>query len=155
MIVEDERQSIVDAEHLKLLVFAYVIEGATFATFSVFGLFFAAEGASVGAEIVVPPVQGQPPPPDIGWFLGFLGLAMFGVFFLCGSLKLLCAHRLWARRSRALCFVVAALSRVAVPYGTAIGVWTLLVLRRPSVAQLFSPFGGRTRTPSALSGGAA
>jgi len=47
MIVEDERQSIVDAEHLKLLVFAYVIEGATFATFSVFGLFFAAEGASV------------------------------------------------------------------------------------------------------------
>ena len=155
MIVEDERQSIIDAEHLKLLSFAHAIEGATLATFSGFGLFFAAEAPSVGAEIVVPPAPGQPPPPDIGWFLGILGLAMFGMFALFGSLKLLCAHRLWVRRSRTLCFVVAAVSCVGVPYGTAIGVWTILVLSRPSVARLFPPFAGRTRTPSALSGGAA
>jgi hypothetical protein len=139
MIPEEERQQLIDGEHLKLLALAYAIDGGTYGVFSVFGLLYAAMGAVFGAAIAhAPPQASQGPPPEfMGWFFGLFGLAMFLGFISFGALKLLCAQRIKTRRSRTLCLVVAAISCLAIPYGTAIGVWTFMVLTRPSVAELF------------------
>ena len=42
------------------------------------------------------------------------------------------------RRRRTLCFVVACLMLPSFPLGTILGVFTIIVLRRPSVQELFA-----------------
>jgi hypothetical protein len=141
MDTQEERQSIIDDEHLKLLSIAYVIAGATNAFFSVFGLLYVFMGVVFSTAIAKLPAQtGQPPPPEfIGWFFGCFGLAFFVGMGTVATLKFLAAHRIKVRRSRTLCLVVAGLTCFEVPYGTALGVWTLIVLSRPSVTRLFDP----------------
>lgn len=141
MISQEERQSILDDENLKLLSIAYVIAGATNVFFSVFGLFYAFMGLVFSTSIARLPSQpGQPPPAEfMGWFFGLFGLVIFISMVALGALKLLAAQRLRTRRSRTLCMVVAGLTCFGVPYGTALGVWALIVLSRPSVARLFAP----------------
>ncbi|HEV8631533.1 MAG TPA: hypothetical protein VGV61_14545 [Thermoanaerobaculia bacterium] len=140
MLHPKERQAIVDAEHLKLLAIAYVVAGGTNAFFSLFGLFYAFMGLAIGGTIASIPLQrGQPQPPAfMGWFFGAFGLAIFAAMVGLAALKFLAAHRIRQRRSRTLCLVIASVTCFGVPYGTALGVWTLLVLARPTVAQLFS-----------------
>ncbi len=53
------------------------------------------------------------------------------------ALKFYTAVCLKQRKSRTFCLVVAAISCLEVPYGTILGVFTFLVLERPSVARLF------------------
>lgn len=139
MDTPEERQAVIDDEHLKLLSIAYVIAGAINAFFSVFGLLYALMGAFIGSVIARFPSQpGQAPPPEfMGWFFGLFGLAIFISMVTMAALKFLAAQRLKARRSRTLCMVVAALTCFGVPYGTALGVWTMIVLSRPSVARHF------------------
>jgi hypothetical protein len=52
-------------------------------------------------------------------------------------LKFIVAKRLKERRSRALCLVVAAVSCLGIPFGTVLGVFTFLVLSRPSIERSF------------------
>jgi len=52
-------------------------------------------------------------------------------------LKFTVARRLRQRRSWVFCIVVAALSCIGIPFGTALGVFTLLVLSRHSVKCMF------------------
>jgi hypothetical protein len=75
----------------------------------------------------------------MGWFFGLFGLIFFLAMVTFAALKFLAAHRIKARRSRTLCMIIAGLTCFGVPYGTALGVWTLIVLSRPSVARLFEP----------------
>jgi hypothetical protein len=54
-------------------------------------------------------------------------------------LRLYTARCLRLRKNHALCQVVAGLSCIDVPYGTALGVITFNVLGRSSVRELFEP----------------
>ena len=135
----EELQAALDAEHLRMLSVAHLVDGAMYLLFSPFGLFYALMGVFFSVAIAqAPPQQGGPPPPPfVGLIFAAVGLALFGAFAIAAALKFTCAYCLHNRRSRALCIVVAAVSCLAVPYGTAIGVWTFLLLLRPSVAQKF------------------
>jgi hypothetical protein len=62
---------------------------------------------------------------------------LFALMVVLAVLKFIVAKRLSQRRSRTLCLVVAGLSCFGVPFGTALGVFTFLVLLRPSVARMF------------------
>ena len=131
-------QQILDNEHLRLLyTFHYVVSGlaAFFACFPiinlVIGLFF----------ILAPEKFGHgsnQPPAFIGWFL--VGLA--SVFILVGwtfAAFVLVAGRLIAgRKHYAFCFVTACVECVFMPFGTVLGVLTILVLNRQSVKELFA-----------------
>ena len=128
-----------DNEHLKLLsIFHYMVGGmaALFACIPIFhlilGLFF----------ILAPEKFGhgsQQPPAFIGW--GFVAFA--SVFILVGStlaVLVLMAGRFIARRKHHMfCFVVACVECVFMPFGTVLGVFTILVLNRQSVKELFNP----------------
>lgn len=136
------RQAIIDEEHLKLLSLGYMISAATSAFFSLFGLMYMIMGIfmhEVVAHQTGAASNGQPPPAFIGWVFGVIGLGMF--LFLAGmaALKFRAAWCLKHRRSRTLCMIVAAISCLEVPYGTALGALTFIALGRDSVAQLFKP----------------
>lgn len=138
-MTDAERQAIVDGEHLRLLSICYIVYGAFNAFFSLFGLLYASMGLFV-TEFAsrIPPQPNQPPPPAfLGLFFGVFGFGIFALMVVLAVLKFVVAKRLSQRRSRILCLVVAGLSCFGIPFGTALGVFTFLVLLRPSVIRVF------------------
>jgi len=126
-----------DSEHLKLLaIFHYIVSGlAAFcgclpAIHLVIGLFMILAPQRFG--------PGNNQPEVVGWF--FVGIASF--FILAGwtfAVLVLSAGRFIARRKHyQFCFVVACIECIFMPFGTVLGVFTILALNRSSVKQLFN-----------------
>lgn len=124
-----------DLEHLRLLsLFHYILGGLT--------AFFACIPfihVGLGIAMVLGKLdQGKnPPPPAIGWLFVVVG----GFFILAGwtlaALMIVAGRKLARRRNRGFCTVVAAFSCLMMPLGTILGVFTLMVLSRPTVRRLF------------------
>jgi hypothetical protein len=131
-----------DREHLRLLaVFHYVMAGlsALCACFPVIHLTLGI--ALVTGAFGVPPAgaprAGEPPPELIGWmFILFsAGVIVTGwAFAICLAIA---GRLLQCRRGWTFCLVMAALACLQVPFGTVLGVFTLVVLLRPGVKELF------------------
>jgi hypothetical protein len=138
---EIRRQSIVDDEHLKLLSLGYIISGASVAFFSLFALMYVVFGAVIGASIARQAAADTKPgdqiPAFLGWLIGGIGLAFFLILAAIAAAKFWTAVCLKKRKSRTFCMVVAAISCLEFPYGTALGVLTFIVLGRESVTRLF------------------
>ena len=142
-----------DEEHLKLLsIFHYVVGGLAglFALFPVFHLI-------LGLVLIFAPGQleaeGEAPPAFIGWFfVVFAAMFITMGWVLAGCV--IAAGRCLARRRRYLfCLVMAGIECMFMPFGTVLGVLTIIVLMRESVKELFS---ANTRTqgiPGSMSGG--
>lgn len=136
---ETERQRILDEEHLHLLRIGYFIQGGTTLFMCLFGLLYVFMGIfALSSFANMQSSRGAPPPQFVGYIFAWIG----GLFTLGGAtlatLKFLTARALGRRRSRTLCMVTAGLSCIFVPYGTVLGVFTFMVLGRPSVRTLFN-----------------
>jgi hypothetical protein len=117
-----------DLEQLRILsILHYVMAGIT-VLFSFFGLAYVA----MGIFITSGGFEGHRSEDRmVGWFVAFLAaLALATAMFM--------AARSISRRTRhTFCVVVAALSCLFFPFGTALGVFSLIVLTRSSVKALF------------------
>jgi hypothetical protein len=129
-----------DADHLRLLaIFHYIVAGLA-ALFSFFPLLYAAMGAFFiwAAQHPNPKQTGEPPPEFLGWI--FIACGSF--FFLLGLTMAICiliAGRALALQKRYMfAFVVACIECLFMPFGTILGVFTIIVLSRESVKALFS-----------------
>ncbi len=128
-----------DQEHLRLLsIFHYIVGGLT-ALLACFPLIHLGFGI---AMIFFPESFGgqsdQHPPAFVGWL--FAGLGAF--LFLCGQTLAICmvlSGRYLHRRGRYLfIFIVACVECALMPFGTVLGVFTIIVLSRDSVKRLFN-----------------
>ena len=126
-----------DTEHLRLLsIFHYVCAGliALFACIPIFHLVF---GLFIWLrpDLFGPP-QNQPP----AWF-GLFFVALAALFIVVGwtfaALLAWSGRCLSRRRCYTFCVVMAGVVCVFVPVGTVLGVFTIIVLVRPSVKTLF------------------
>jgi hypothetical protein len=133
----ETQQERTDSEHLNLLsIFHYVVAGvsALFACFPVIhlvlGLFMVLAPEKMGS-------RNNAPPAFFGWFF----IAFAAGFILAGwtfSVLVFFAGRFLARRKAYnFCFAMACVECLFMPFGTVLGVFTLLVLMRPSVKELF------------------
>jgi len=127
-------QTLLDNEHLRLLRIGYFISAGQTAIIIPLGLVYAAMGVLTAH---LPGGSGAPPPAFMSWFFGIFGGVLSAIGTVAAGMKLLTAVRLKERRSRTLCMITAALSCLEIPYGTALGIMTLVVLGRPSVEQQF------------------
>jgi hypothetical protein len=130
-----------DEEHLNLLgVFHYVVAAlvALLACFPIihliFGLImvFAPESMDHG--------KGPPTPPFVaafGWFFVVFAAATIALGWAYAGALVYAGHCLRRRRQRLFCIIMGGLSCMFFPFGTVLGVFTLVVLIRPSVAALF------------------
>jgi hypothetical protein len=122
-------------QHLRLLgVFHYVVAVLT-ALFALFPLIHLTVGWFL---LHAPPSkQGQPPPA----FVGYMFMVFGAVFFLLGQSFAACvfaAGRCIRFRTRYwFVFVMACLQCAFFPFGTVLGVFTIVVLSRPAVKQMF------------------
>jgi hypothetical protein len=135
-------------EHLRLLaIFHYVVGGlvALFACFPiihlVIGIVFILAPARSGSRRDVPPAL-------FGWFF----VAFASVMILAGwtlAVLVVTAGRFLARRRHyTFCVIVAGIECAFMPFGTVLGVFTIIVLMREGAKEIFSAEGtdeGRLR----------
>jgi hypothetical protein len=125
---------------LKLLSIGYYIQGgiAAFYTVMVTGYmgFLGTMLATFGAAAQR---NGQKAIPE--FVITFItGLILVIAFFSLATTICLLLAGYWLRRYRnkLFIFLVAAFSCLSVPYGTVLGIFTFMVLRRPVAEQLFA-----------------
>jgi len=129
-----------DKEHLRLLaIFHYIVAGLA-AFFSFFPLLY----TTIGAIFIFVARHGTPktgeelPPEFLGWI--FVGLGSF--LFLLGIAMATCILIAGRCLSRFKCYsftlVMACIECVFIPFGTILGVFTIIALSRESVKTLFS-----------------
>ena len=87
---------------------------------------------------IAPHGRNEPGAQFFGLFFAVIGGTISLLMAALAVMKLLTAKALRERKSRTLCLVTAAITCIAIPYGTALGVATFLVLSRPSVRQQFT-----------------
>ena len=126
-----------DQEHLRLLMWAYYIWAGTIGFFSLFALFYIAMGAMIASGgFPQPNVSGPDPRP-----FGMLFVGIGSAFLILGStfavLTFFAGRSIRDRRRRMFCMILAGFNCLQVPFGTAMGVCTFIVLNRPEVKLLF------------------
>jgi hypothetical protein len=149
-MTDQEKQSILDEEHLRLLRLGYLIIGLADLFFALFPLFYVVLGIGMTASGIQAP--GRPDEPSLAFVGGFLvvfGLAFSLFFAVQGVLQLLSARALKKRRSRLLCQIAAGVSCLQMPWGVVLAVFTFMLLGRDSVKQLFEPARSQLMPPPA------
>lgn len=82
--------------------------------------------------------HGEPPPAFFGWMF-IIFPAIFILFGLAMAVSVAIAgRRLGRNRSYTYCLVIAGIECIFMPFGTVLGVFTIIVLMRPSVKELFT-----------------
>ena len=131
-----------DLENLKMLsVFYYVVAGliALFACFPIIHLII---GISFLTGAIPEPAN-QPDQPDFPVKLFGLMFTIIPLIFILGGWTLaiftfIAGRKLARHQSYMFCFVIAAILCAFMPFGTVLGVFTIIVLLRDSVKDLFS-----------------
>ena len=135
-ILRDQRK--VDADQLRLLsIFHFVGAGFAalgllflFAHYSMFHLLFSDPKMFEGQK-------GGPPPKELFQVLRWFYL-LFGLWFLASFvLNLVSGFYLRAGKCRAFSLVVAGINCLHMPLGTVLGVFTIVVLARESVKEVY------------------
>lgn len=127
-----------DQEHLRLLsIFHYVMAGFA-CLLPLFSLIYIGMGVLMLSG-KLPSSHGAAPGDAVAAYL-FMGMG--SLFFIAGAvgatLNILVGRALARRERKTLCQVVACLNCLHMPLGTLLGVFTLVVLARPSVQALFN-----------------
>lgn len=126
-----------DDEQLRLLAIFHFILGGLSALCACFPFIHLAVGIGIVSGRLPVAANGSGPPAAFGW----LFIVMAGAFILAGwayAISMVMVGRLLQQRRRYLfCLVMAAISCANVPFGTCLGVFTILALARPSVKLLF------------------
>lgn len=123
-----------EEKHLDLLSVFHYIVGAMTAFFSSIPLIH----FTIGVLMVLGVLGGNNDPP---WFVGFFFMMIGGGIVICGwalAVAIIIAGRkLKKRESYNYCFVVAALECIMMPYGTVLGVFTIITLMKDEVKEKF------------------
>jgi len=129
----------VDQEHLRLLViFHYVLAGIT-ALFACMPLIHIALGLFflLAPDEMMKDSQGEGPPPFIGWFFVIFGSLFVLMGWVVAVLTYLSGRYMARRTKRVFSLVMAGVQCAFVPFGTVLGIFTLIVLLRDSVRRLY------------------
>ena len=130
-------------EHLKLLsIFHYVVAGLAglFALFPVFHLV-------IGLVFVLAPDKfaGKEAPPAalIGWFFVIFAVVFITVGLVFAGFVFTAGRFLAKRRHYMFCLVMAGVECVFMPFGTVLGIFTIVALIQEPVKRLFSVTGSQ------------
>ena len=123
-----------DEEHLRLLsIFHYVVGGIAgfFACFPIIHLI-------IGIATLAGAFGREGPPPAIGLIFVMMALIFITAGWTLAICLIVSGRRLARRRHYKFCFVIACISCAFMPFGTVLGVFTIIVLVRPAVKELFA-----------------
>ena len=124
-----------------MLAIGHYILGGLTALFSCFPLIHVTMGAMMVSGKFPGGGKAAGMPPDMQW-MGWMFVVGGGCFVLLGwalaVTMFLTGRWLSARKHPTFCFVIAGIECVNMPFGTVLGVFTIVTLNRPSVRALFT-----------------
>ena len=128
-----------DRSHLGTLSLIYYILAALNTLSTLMGFLIV---LGIGIFFVAFAGAGPADDPALPSRMGYILIGMSALVLLLGGvgafLMYLTGRSLKERKRRTLCFVVACLMLPSFPLGTILGVFTIIVLNRPSVRELFA-----------------
>ena len=128
-----------DEEYLNLIsIFHYVVAGIT-AVFSLFPVLHLVIGIAI-ASGAFSGVDGDEVPPFIGWLFIVIAVIMIVIGLGVAGLMAFAGRAIRQRRNHTFCVVVAAVACLMFPFGTVLGIFTIIILSRDSVKRLFGIF---------------
>ncbi len=128
-----------DSEHLKILSICWYVVAGLQALGGCIGLGYIAFGILMGLGIASSNDRDAAAAGlGVGGFVTCIGLVMLAIAWGIAFLNYKVGRSLVARRNRTLCFIMAIIACLGVPLGTILGVFTLIVLSRPSVQSSFT-----------------
>jgi hypothetical protein len=132
----DQRQ--VDAGHVKLLaIFHFVLAGLSLLGLGFLFMHWLVMHTFMSDPALWKDAKGGPPPAQIfavfKWFYLFFGAVIVAI----GLGNLVSGWCLLRRRARIFSLVMAGIDCLGFPFGTVLGVFTLIVLLRESVVELY------------------
>jgi hypothetical protein len=126
-----------DLQYLKLLsIFHYVVGGLA-ALFSFIPVMYVAIGI---LAVCIPGSfegEGEAMPLFIGWIFIIIGVVLIVIGWAFSACIIIAGRSLARRVHYLFCMVMAAIERIFMPFGTVLGVFTIVVLVRPSVKEMF------------------
>jgi len=137
--METDKQQQTDKQQVNLLAIFHYVLGGISALVSCIALIH----ITLGILIVSGAMSGgRGGPPKA---LGLIFIIIPGLLMLCGWTLAVCmivaGRRLARFRSRTYCLVIAGIECLMMPLGTVLGIFTIIVLMRDSVRQLFEGSG--------------
>ncbi|MHC4084257.1 MAG: hypothetical protein ACYSWZ_02025 [Planctomycetota bacterium] len=123
-----------DEEHLKLLSIFHYVVGGIWGFFACFPIFY----LIIGIVMLAGAFGGDGPPPAVGLILVMIGLILMTAGWTLAICLIFAGKRLGRRTNYKFCFVIACISCAFQPFGTVLGVFTIIVLVRPAVKELFA-----------------
>jgi hypothetical protein len=116
-----------------LAIFHYIVGGIT-ALFACIPFIHVA----LGLAMVFGAFDGHDAPPHwLGWIFVIIGGLVILSGWALAVAMIVAGRKLSQRRSRTFCIVVAALECMIMPFGTVLGVFTIIMLMKDSVKALF------------------
>ncbi len=126
-----------DIQYLKLLsIFHYVVGGIA-VLFSFFPIIYVAIGM---LAVCIPGSfqgEGEAMPLFIGWIFIIIGAVLIVLGWAFSACIIIAGRSLARRIHYIFCIVMAAIECIFMPFGTVLGVFTIVVLARPSVKEMF------------------
>lgn len=131
-----------DLAHLDTIgILYYVLAGIT-AVFALFPVIHLIVGIGM---LALPAQPGQPGQEAalVGWLFIGVAVSLIGFGMTLAVLFLMVARRLRQRRGYMFCVVASAVSCLSMPFGTVLGVFSLIVLTKAPIKALFESAPGR------------
>jgi hypothetical protein len=129
-----------DLDHLRILSIFHYVVGGIVALFACFPLIHLA----IGLFALLAPEKMNPPHPSDAQMMRLIGVIFVGIASLAitvGWTLAIClfvaGRNLASRRHYTYCLVIAGIACIFMPFGTVLGIFTIIVLMRPSVKALF------------------
>lgn len=126
-----------DLQYLKLLSIFHYIVGGLAALFAFFPVMYVVIGMLAVCAPGSLDTEGEAMPLVIGWVFIIIGTGLM-VLGWAFAFCVILAGRYLARQVHYLfCMVIGAIECIFMPFGTVLGVFTIVVLARPSVKEMF------------------
>ncbi|MGB7327281.1 MAG: hypothetical protein WBD31_20565 [Rubripirellula sp.] len=125
-----------DADQLNLLAIFHYIVGGLVGIFSLFPVIHLAVGIAILAGVFDDGGQSSPP-AFMGWVFVLFPLVIIVMGLAMATCIAIAGRKLSRRTGHTFCLVIAGLECFFMPFGTVLGVLTIVVLVRPSVKLLF------------------
>lgn len=127
-----------DKSHLNLLAIFYYVK----AGLSLFGALICLIEVIVGIFMIVGSQQSSGQDAEMLLVMGIIWTCIGGIIFftstILGVLQIMAGRNLQKHKGRTFCLVVAVITALSIPLGTILGIFTFIVLSRPSVQQMFN-----------------
>ncbi|RKZ03184.1 hypothetical protein DRQ21_06580 [Candidatus Fermentibacteria bacterium] len=125
-----------DGDMISLVSIFHFVLGGFQMLFSLVGLVYVAIGAMM-ASGAMESTKGNPPPPELGWIFGGVGVVFVLVFITVGFLTIRTGINIRRRRRRTFCMVIDSILCLMVPFGTIVGIFGLVLLTKAETVKEF------------------